>query len=120
MRIERYGKICDHIEAQEVDKEQRRLQKKHEKEAEDDEARDNEVRWSLSEAKKRPRPARHAKMHGQLAKPTAKKTLKAVSKAAMRNSSGSRSREGKNQEAMDRRIIAEAVWYGQQEDESVD
>jgi len=120
MRNERYGKSCDNIEVQEVDKEQRRLQKKHEEEAEEDEARDNEVKWSLIEAKKRPRPAKHAKMHGQQAKPTPKKTLKAVSKAAMRNSSGSRSREGETQEAMDRRIIAEAVWYGQQEDESVD
>jgi hypothetical protein len=120
LRIERYGRICDHIEAQEIDKEQQRLQEKYDKEAEEDEARDNEVRWSLIEAKKRPRPAEHAKRHGQQAKPTPKTTLKAVSKVAMRNSSGRRSREDETQEAMDRRIIAEAVWYGQQEDESID
>jgi len=108
-RIERYGRICDHIEAQEVNKEQQRLQKEHEEVTAEDEARDNEVRWSLIEAKANPRPAKHARMHGQQAKPVPKATLKALPKAAMRNSSGSRSREGENQEAMERRIIAEAT-----------
>jgi len=108
-RIERYGKIRDLIEAQEADKEQQRLQKKHKEGSADDEARDNGVRWSPIDTETNPRPAKHARMHGQQAKPVAKATLKDLPKAAMRNSSGSCSREGENQEAMERRIIAEAT-----------
>ncbi len=83
-------------------------------EAAEDENRDKEMRRSPIETKANPRPAN---MPGCM---DSRPSRCHVSKAEIRDSSGSRSREGETQGAMKRRIIAEAKWYGQQEFESVD